>query len=154
QECNRKLIAPLEKKLQFTEHLVDGLLRGNIQSRYTAYSQGINNGFLSSNDIRRFENLDPIDGGDTYLVQGAMVPLARLNDLVDAQVRPPPAPAPPEPDDDDEDEAPEAEDARTARVVGKIVDDLRAEFVRRTAPLGPLPAAGVAARPPAPGGRA
>src|SRR4029453_7500330 len=151
QECNRKLIAPLEKKLQFTEHLVDGLLRGNIQSRYTAYSQGINNGFLSSNDIRRFENLDPIDGGDTYLVQGAMVPLARLNDLVDAQVRPPPAPSPPEPDaDDEEEEAPDAEDARMARVVGKIVEDLRADFVRRTDALDTLPAAVVAALPPAP----
>jgi hypothetical protein len=156
QECNRKLIAPLEKKLQFTEHLVDGLLRGNIQSRYTAYSQGINNGFLSSNDIRRFENLDPIDGGDTYLVQGAMVPLGRLNDLVDAQVRPPPTtppPAPPEPDDDEEDDEEEdtaAEDARMARVVGKIVEDLRAEVVRRTEALATLPAAVVAALPPAP----
>src|SRR4029434_3627649 len=116
QECNRKLIAPLEKKLPFTDHLVDGLLRGNIQSRYTAYSQGINNGFLSPNDIRSFENLDPIAGGDTYLVQGAMVPLARLDDLVDAQVRPPPTPAPPEsaaPDAPDDAEA-EDEDTRMA----------------------------------------
>jgi HK97 family phage portal protein len=155
QECNRKLIAPLEKKLQFTEHLVDGLLRGNIQSRYSAYSQGINNGFLSPNDIRGFENLDPIAGGDTYLVQGAMVPLARLDDLVDAQVRPPPAPAPPEPDEDeeaDEDdaEADEDEEARMVRVVGTIVEDLRAEVVRRTEALATLPAAVVAALPPAP----
>lgn len=86
QECNRKLIAPLEKTQQFTEHLVDGLLRGNIQSRYSAYSQGINNGFLSPNDIRKFENLDPIEDGDTYLVQGAMVPLNRLDDLIDARI--------------------------------------------------------------------
>ena len=86
QECNRKLIAPLEKTQQFTEHLVDGLLRGNIQSRYGAYSQGITNGFLSPNDIRVFENLDPIDGGNTYLVQGAMVPLDRLDDLIDARI--------------------------------------------------------------------
>jgi len=86
QECNRKLIAPLEKTQQFTEHLVDGLLRGNIQSRYSAYSQGITNGYLSPNDIRSFENLDPIEGGDTYLVQGAMVPLDRLDDLIDARI--------------------------------------------------------------------
>jgi HK97 family phage portal protein len=157
QECNRKLIAPLEKRQQFCEHLVDGLLRGDIQSRYTAYSQGINNGFLSSNDIRGFENLDPIDGGDTYLVQGAMVPLARLNDLVDAQVRPPPAPIPPEPDEDDDDDEDDdeeaddaAEEARMARVVGKIVEDLRAEVIRRTEALATLPAAVVAALPPVP----
>jgi HK97 family phage portal protein len=86
QECNRKLILPLEKTQQFTEHLVDGLLRGNIQSRYSAYSQGVTNGYLSPNDIRRYENLDPIEGGDTYLVQGAMVPLDRLDDLIDARI--------------------------------------------------------------------
>jgi len=120
-ECNRKLIAPLEKGLQFTEHLVDGLLRGNIQSRYSAYSQGITNGFLSPNDIRRFENLDPIDDGDTYLVQGAMVPLDRLDDLVDAQVRPPPVPVVQAPG-----EADDTEDA-PARMVRKLVAELRAE---------------------------
>jgi hypothetical protein len=80
-----------------------------------------------------------------------MVPLARLNDLVDAQVRPPPTPAPPEPAAPAEDQADAAEeDARMARVVGKIVDDLRGEVVRRTEALASLPAAVVAALPPAP----
>ena len=147
QECNRKLIAPLEKGLQFTEHLVDGLLRGNIQSRYGAYSQGINNGFLSPNDIRTFENLDPIDGGDTYLVQGAMVPLARLDELVDKQVAPPPAPVVAPPAEPDESDEADDEDARTARVIEKLVADLRVEFDRRTEAI---PAAVVAALPPAP----
>jgi HK97 family phage portal protein len=144
QECNRKLIAPLEKTQQFCEHLVDGLLRGNIQSRYSAYSQGINNGFLSPNDIRTFENLDPIAGGDTYLVQGAMVPLDRLDDLVDAQVRPPPAPVPPPPA---EEPGPPPEPAADDDRLLRVVEELRAEFVRRTAAL---PAALVAALPPAP----
>jgi hypothetical protein len=80
-----------------------------------------------------------------------MVPLARLDDLVDAQVRPPPTPILPEPDEDDEDEEDEEdEEARMARVVGKIVEDLRAEVVRRTEALATLPAAVVAALPPAP----
>ena len=86
QECNRKLIAPLEKSQQFTEHLVDGLLRGNIQSRYSAYAQGLNNAILSPNDIRKIENMDPYEGGDTYLVQGAMVPIDRLDDLIDDRI--------------------------------------------------------------------
>jgi HK97 family phage portal protein len=150
KECNRKLIAPLEKKLQFTEHLVDGLLRGNIQSRYQAYAQGVNNGFLSPNDIRKFENLDPIPGGDTYLVQGAMVPLDRLDDLVDKQVAPPPAPAAPPANDSEAKPADEDEEkaaAASLRLVGKLVADLRAEVADRTAAL---PAAIVAALPPAP----
>jgi hypothetical protein len=55
-----------------------------------------------------------------------------------------------EDEEEEEDEETEAEEARMARVVGKIVEDLRAEFVRRTAPLETLPAAVVAALPPAP----
>jgi hypothetical protein len=133
QECNRKLIAPLEKTQQFTEHLVDGLLRGNIQSRYGAYAQGIMNGFLAPNDIRAFENLDPIPGGDTYLVQGAMVPLDRLDDLVDARIAP--EPAQPVPAALAPESAPAPDDGRMARLVGDLRagarDVVLARLVRR-----------------------
>lgn len=44
-----------------------GLLRGDTQSRYAAYAQARQWGWLSVNDIRRLENLPPIVGGDTYL---------------------------------------------------------------------------------------
>lgn len=79
----------------FCEFVVEGLLRGDIASRYAAYAVGRQNGWLSGNDIRTLENLNPIPGGDVYLVNSAMVPLDRLNDLVDKQVEPEPAPAPP-----------------------------------------------------------
>ncbi len=46
---------------------VAGLLRGDTQSRYTAYAQARQWGWLSANDIRRLENLPPIAGGDVYL---------------------------------------------------------------------------------------
>jgi HK97 family phage portal protein len=135
QECNRKLIPALERRQQFCEHLVDGLLRGNIQSRYTAYSVGRNGGWLSANDIRTFENQDPIPGGDVYLIQGAMVPLDRVNDIVDAQVgagtgaaesaapgdqgSPPATPAP--------------ADQTNSQVVDALVADLKAEVAQRNA---------------------
>jgi HK97 family phage portal protein len=54
----------------FCEFLMDALLRGDLKSRYEAYSIGIQNGFMSPNDCRRSENLNPIakeDGGDTYM---------------------------------------------------------------------------------------
>lgn len=53
---------------------VDGLLRGDIQSRYSAYAQGRQWGWLSANDVRRAEDEDPIDDGDTYLSPVNMVP--------------------------------------------------------------------------------
>lgn len=51
----------------FSEFNVDGLLRGDIQSRYQAYAIGRNWGWLSVNDIRGLENMNPVDSGDIYL---------------------------------------------------------------------------------------
>ena len=51
----------------FPEHNVDALLRGDIKSRYEAYAIGRTNGWLSANEIRSWERLNPIPGGDTYI---------------------------------------------------------------------------------------
>lgn len=60
--------------IYFPEHVVEGLLRGDIKSRYDAYAVGRVNGWLSANDIRSLENLNPIQGGDVYLQPMNMVP--------------------------------------------------------------------------------
>ena len=55
----------------FVKLNVDGLLRGDYQSRMTGYSVGRQNGWLSTNDIREMEDMNPIpaeEGGDLYLV--------------------------------------------------------------------------------------
>lgn len=46
------------------EWLVDGLLRADTATRYDAYVKARQAGWLSANEIRAFENLPPIDGGD------------------------------------------------------------------------------------------
>ena len=76
QECNRKLFLPSERGKYFAEILVDGLLRGNIQSRYGAYAVGRQWGWLSADDVREKENMNPLpDGaGQGYLVPLNMVP--------------------------------------------------------------------------------
>jgi HK97 family phage portal protein len=63
-----QLLTPTERQDYFAEFLVDGLLRGDIATRYQAYNTGRNGGWLSVNDIRQFENMNPIDYGDEYLV--------------------------------------------------------------------------------------
>jgi HK97 family phage portal protein len=55
------------RRRYFFEHLVDGLLRGDLDSRYKAYSTGRNGGWLSANDVRELENMNPIPDGDIYL---------------------------------------------------------------------------------------
>ena len=78
QSMQRALLKPDEKTLYFLKFNVDGLLRGDYQSRMNGYAVGRQNGWMSANDIRELENLDRIakeDGGDLYLVNGNMVPL-------------------------------------------------------------------------------
>jgi HK97 family phage portal protein len=50
----------------YCEFLMDSLERGNLLSRYQAYSVGRTAGFLSPNEIRKKENMDPYEGGDEY----------------------------------------------------------------------------------------
>jgi len=76
QAIRRDLFLPSEKSTYFAEFLVDGLLRGDIKSRYDAYAVGRQNGWLSADDIRELENMNPLpDGqGKVYLVPLNMVP--------------------------------------------------------------------------------
>jgi HK97 family phage portal protein len=65
---------------------VDGLLRGDFATRMNGYSIGSQAGFLSVNDIRRFEDLRPVDGGDVYRVPLANVDLGAAS-LVETDKR-------------------------------------------------------------------
>lgn len=74
----KALLLPSEKKAHFIKFNVDGLLRGDYQSRMAGYSIGRQNGWLSANDIRELENMNPISkelGGDLYLINGNMTKL-------------------------------------------------------------------------------
>jgi len=78
QSLNRSLLNPDEKKTYFFKFNVEGLLRGDYQSRMNGYAIARQNGWMSANDIRELENLDKIpaeEGGDLYLVNGNMLPL-------------------------------------------------------------------------------
>lgn len=79
QALQRALLLPGEKGKYFIKFNLDGLLRGDYQSRMNGYSVGRQNGWLSANDIREMENLNPIsdeEGGNLYLVNGSMTKLA------------------------------------------------------------------------------
>jgi HK97 family phage portal protein len=60
----------------FIKFNMNGLIRGDIQSRYSAYSTGLQSGFLAINDIRRLEDLSPQAGDAADAVR---VPLANVN---------------------------------------------------------------------------
>lgn len=79
QSLQRSLLLPGEKGKYFIRLNVDGLLRGDYQSRMNGYAVGRQNGWFSANDIREMENMNPIpdeEGGNLYLINGAMTKLA------------------------------------------------------------------------------
>lgn len=79
QAAMRDLLMDDERARYTVEHNVDGLLRGDTAARYAAYATGRQNGWLSINDIRRKENLNPIPGGDEYLQPLNMQPVNNEN---------------------------------------------------------------------------
>lgn len=86
QSIQRTLLTPEEKKTYFVKFNVEGLLRGDYQSRMSGYATARQNGWMSANDIRELENLDRIpaeDGGDLYLINGNMLPLNKAGAFAD-----------------------------------------------------------------------
>lgn len=77
QALKRDLITQKDKN--FFEFMVQGLLRGDLKSRYEAYATGRQWGWLSANDIRAMENLNPIEDGDVYLSPMNMTPADQLS---------------------------------------------------------------------------
>lgn len=79
QAMNRALFPETEKGRFYVQFNMDGLMRGDYKSRMEGYAVARQNGWMSANDIRALENLNPIpeeEGGDAYLVNGNMISIA------------------------------------------------------------------------------
>ena len=75
QSLQQALILPSEKGRIFIKFNLDGLLRGDYQSRMQGYSTGIQNGFMSVNDVRGLEDMNLLtaeEGGYLHMVNGNM----------------------------------------------------------------------------------
>ena len=81
QSLMRALLKPEERTKYFIKFNLEGLLRGDYQSRMNGYSIGIQSGLYSINDCRKLENMDLIPdemGGNAHMVNGSMVNVANL----------------------------------------------------------------------------
>ena len=81
---DKQLVSVKMQNTIYTKFALEGLLRGDTQTRYAAYTQARTAGWLSVNDIRELEDMNPVKGGDGYLQPLNMGPLGAV---------PPPAPA-------------------------------------------------------------
>ncbi|RPW57794.1 phage portal protein [Pseudomonas aeruginosa] len=78
QEITRCLIGEADADELFAEFAVEGLLRADSTARAAWYNTALQNGWMSRNEVRRLENLPPIEGGNVFTVQSALVPLEQL----------------------------------------------------------------------------
>jgi HK97 family phage portal protein len=132
---NSDLVEPLEIAAPGSEYLIkfrlDGLLRGDLKSRYDAYAVGRNGGWLSPNDICQLENRNPIPaekGGDDYLrpvnyvVAGSSQPATPQGQPGPGQSDPPP---------DNSDSADPNQDTPAARAAAAAVHELKLDSAKR-----------------------
>ena len=86
QSLARALLGTDEKRTHFFRFNVEGLLRGDYQSRMGGYATARQNGWMSANDIRALEDMDlipKVDGGDLFVINGNMLPLHRTGAFAD-----------------------------------------------------------------------
>ena len=88
QALARDLLTEKEQDEYLFEFNVNGLLRGDVKTRYAAYAQGRQWGWLSINDIRDLENLNRIEDGDTYLSPMNMIPTWQVGQNEDGKTQP------------------------------------------------------------------
>jgi HK97 family phage portal protein len=68
QEISRSIMLEQERTNYFAEFLIDSLLRGDTTTRYNAYSSAINAGWMTRNEVRERENMNPAGAAlDRYL---------------------------------------------------------------------------------------
>jgi HK97 family phage portal protein len=79
EELNLKLFGAQNNR-RYVEHSLDGLMRGDFQTRMAGLSQGIQNALITPNEARALDNRAPLDGGDVLYIQGATVPLGEQPD--------------------------------------------------------------------------
>lgn len=67
QAANRDLLTEQDRADgYFCEFLMDAMLRGDTKARYEAYSSAIQNKWMSANEARIKENMNPREGGDVF----------------------------------------------------------------------------------------
>ena len=80
QALESRLLDEDERARFAVEFNLDGLLRGDIQTRYSAYATAVQNGFKTRNEVRQLENDEPLDGGDVLTAQTNLAPLDKLGE--------------------------------------------------------------------------
>jgi HK97 family phage portal protein len=87
EEINRKLFRESEQGIFYNKINVGGLLRGDTAAQTAHIQAMVDRGVYSRNEARAFLDMNPYDGGDEYLVQGAMTPADLLRQFYETKIK-------------------------------------------------------------------
>lgn len=81
QAVMKQLLTAAERLTITVEFNLEGLLRADSAGRASFYAAMVQNGIMTRNEVRRLENLPPIEGGDDLTIQSNMIPVAKLGEI-------------------------------------------------------------------------
>ncbi|MES2175099.1 MAG: phage portal protein [Pseudomonadota bacterium] len=81
QAIMKQLLTAAERLTITVEFNFEGLLRADSTARASFYSQMVQNGIMTRNEVRRLENLPPLEGGDDLTIQSNMIPAGKLGEM-------------------------------------------------------------------------
>ena len=84
QEVDRKLIPAFQRPEIYTKFRLVDLQRGDTTARANYFTQMLNSGVLSINEVRAEEELNPVEGGDVHTVQVNQIALDKLGAYSDS----------------------------------------------------------------------
>lgn len=83
QEIDRKLIQSFERPDIYSKFNMNDLYRGDLAARTNFYTQMLQSGVMSINEVRAKEQMNPVQNGDLHTVQVNQIALDRLGDYSD-----------------------------------------------------------------------
>lgn len=132
QRLNQALLLEHERGTYFFEFLVDALLRGDTAGRYAAHKIGRDGGWLSADEVREIENMNPLPDGQGKIY---LQPLNMATTQDDPAKKDPPKepkkPAAAAAEDEDDEEDPEDLTARMLAASVPVLTDAFARALRK-----------------------
>lgn len=80
QAIMQRVFTAVERAKYVAEFKMSALLRASVSSRYDSYSKALQNGFMTRNEVRKLENLPPVDGADQLTAQSNLWPVNQLGE--------------------------------------------------------------------------
>lgn len=84
-EIETKLFTGSEREVMNVKFDLKGLLRGDLKTQAEWYHKAVLDGWMSRNEVREIENMNPVDGLSEYLVPGNMTLQEALENAVKEQ---------------------------------------------------------------------